>query len=401
MGGGNRLPSGNNTENNFHCEPNQIYVNNNITCICNNYGYWPHKQCQETFQTLLSKNNNKTKCQPNSYVIIQCNVCRCNSEGAIDRKHCTKNICNDEVQQYNTRKSNSLSYVHGTCKKQNWYALAPCQFCYCVNDNKLLCNTGHYTKKLALGSYNLTLCGKDLIKEAIQLTPGNQNSLQQNEVKNVMERSKKLDSTTPSTMRYTSKEQGHVVIEVNREGNENIVEDNIKGNDNEDLYSDSDEEYENVDVNNVIAREGIFTQMPYQDEEPDNSMEINYVDSTGDVSDQVADSDNEIVIESIVKPSPQHPKNNVVEISTAMNSILSYLKKTDDAKLKTVIDNKNLLKFSIPKVLEKVFKMALRRSMLTLKNDTKCVPGAVEAVKCNTCFCLKNAKMLCTKKVCK
>ncbi|XP_052756250.1 uncharacterized protein LOC113511217 [Galleria mellonella] len=246
-------------------------------------------------------------------------------------------MCKDKIQQYtsNPRKSNILSHVYDTYERKNWYSLAPCQFCYCVNENKLLCNRGRYlTKKLELRNYNLSVCGEDLIKEAIELIPDIQNTLRQNKKKDVagyleMQQNKFSSIVNTSfTIIDIAKEENNIAIEVNREGNEdeNIVLGNIN---KKDSSSKSDEDIENKEAKIITRKEETKSNTP-----------------------------------------------------------------------KTIQGNTDFLKFSLPTVLKNVLKMVLRKSMVTLNNDSKCVPGSTEVLKCNTFFCLKNSKMLCTNKVC-
>lgn len=58
------------------------------------------------------------------------------------------------------------------------------------------------------------------------------------------------------------------------------------------------------------------------------------------------------------------------------------------------------IKFPLPDVLSKFLNLVMRKSMVTIDSGTDCTPGSTTKVDCNTCFCLVNKKMICTKNVC-
>ncbi|XP_046973716.1 uncharacterized protein LOC124540286 [Vanessa cardui] len=63
--------------------------------------------------------------------------------------------------------------------------------------------------------------------------------------------------------------------------------------------------------------------------------------------------------------------------------------------------NKNkVLSFKLPNVFENLLNLVLRKSMVSLNWGNNCKPGTTIKVKCNTCFCLTNGKLLCTEKKC-
>ncbi|KAG6460622.1 hypothetical protein O3G_MSEX012110 [Manduca sexta] len=345
------------------CQPNMIYTTDTMTCICDKTGQWPHRKCKEIFQTLNTNNS----CEPNSYVILDCNICRCGSNGRIEEERCTQNVC--KKHKLNTRR---LSNVYGSCEVRNWYSLAPCQFCYCVSQNKLVCNTGNnYAKKLDLGTYHLNECGKGLIYEAIALIPDNDLTLR---FGNFMTNSV---TSTPKLPKHVIQDNHNVVINVEKE---NKIE--SKEKDSDESSSDSDE---NKPMTTKIVKNIPSTQI-YSDGE-NTSKENGYTDN------KEADSGMEIGVEVAQIPKKTMRTTKKITLTTSEPKSLEDFKKLgQDLGMK--------LKMTLPRMLDQMFKMALRKSMLSVKKDTKCVPGTTEAVKCNMCFCMKNGKLLCTNNVC-
>lgn len=152
------------------CHPHKIYNRDETICICNPDGRWPHKSCHDIFGSMPTSKITKEKCIPGSYVVIDCNICLCNDKGQIDNERCTKNEC-DPIKVSNQRRNSKSGQVYAKCKAKNWYSFAPCQFCYCLNNNKLMCNPGTKSRtSVKLGTYNFSVCEADLLKEATQLS---------------------------------------------------------------------------------------------------------------------------------------------------------------------------------------------------------------------------------------
>ncbi|XP_021198069.3 uncharacterized protein LOC110381957 [Helicoverpa armigera] len=415
------------------CNPNQLYVQKLITCICTKDGRWPHKNCYETFQSLPPSNVVKHECEPDSYVSIDCNVCRCGPKGIILSDRCTKNTCDEEVHRRNM-KPNSM---YSNCEVKNWYSLAPCQFCYCINQNKLVCNTGnYYSKKLELGSYNLRICGKDLITEAVELIPGNQKALRTESQKAT---TKEMARVSPKPTPHKMHKNQNIAIEVNRESNEIYTLPTTKTtNDNltesVEYYTDSEEAIK-AQLNNPapqksvisstvptpaptaqqLLKDGKSTKFPIvegdemlnespNEEGDENSSENESVNVGPEVPETSSTTESAIMLhanenandnanENANENADGNPefdpnKGTVVEISKGSNTAGSYQYAG------------NTIKISLPKVLNKVFQLALRKSMVTLSKETKCKPGSTTVQDCNMCFCLKNSKLLCTKNKC-
>lgn len=349
------------------CEPNMIYVQDDITCLCNKRGQWPHERCDDIFLTL--SNELRTECEPNSYVKVDCNICRCDSDGKIDSKHCTKNKC-----KKSRRKSRrSSSQMFGSCKAGNWYSMAPCQFCYCANDNKLICNTGrHYLPQLEVGNSNFSICGKNLIQEATELIPKNDNTLR---------------GQKPSNEVFNTQKEGKVPYQ-NFISIENEEEIGKFGYDNKpvDEYAAAERNpnyNENTEKKEMLRKlPTANTQIPYQSVEIYSSNSI----EEHNLSEEDNRSSKNIAIDAYVQTS-RKPNNNDKETS---DKFINDLKKLEDN-----------LRIDFPGILDKVFKIAIRKSMVTLSKNKECAVGTIEIVKCNTCYCLKSGKMLCTNKTCK
>ncbi|XP_048001286.1 uncharacterized protein LOC125238042 [Leguminivora glycinivorella] len=156
------------------CQPNTVYILGFTSCICTTESVWPHKACYDAFGLLPTKLAKKPTClAPQEYVKVDCNVCRC-TNGQIDPSRCTHNDCGEKKprSRKNTEESKDL---FGQCAVKNWYSLAPCQFCYCVETNKLMCSTSvsHPSRygQMNLGASPLILCGAGLLREIAAMVP--------------------------------------------------------------------------------------------------------------------------------------------------------------------------------------------------------------------------------------
>ncbi|KAJ0171384.1 hypothetical protein K1T71_012934 [Dendrolimus kikuchii] len=354
-----------------------VYVHNTATCICTNEGSWPHDQCKNILKSLPPGNTKKELCQPMSYITIDCNVCYCNAKGRIDSNRCTRNICENEIRTKGRR--SGTSSVYGSCTIKNWYSLAPCQFCYCIHENKLVCNTGNNYEKLELGTYNLNVCGKDLIKEALELMP-NAKGLRYGE--STTTKPLKEATTIPSV------HGNSIAINVNREQKE------FNDAENDEFDSTEEEELQQNDkivtttIKN-IARKGV-TRMPYDNDDDDTNDE-------NDFAYDRKDDDGESGVElEVPVETPSFP-------SKIRSSVLNNIKPKTGASidsLQTLQQHlQNTMSLNFPKVIDKVFKMAMRKAMIMV--DEPCEPGSVKVLdECNICFCMKNNKSLCTNDKC-
>ncbi|XP_053618158.1 uncharacterized protein LOC128679757 [Plodia interpunctella] len=378
------------------CQPRVVYVREDVVCICNKRGRWPHAKCDKAFQSFNQNNTAIQRCEPNSYVKVDCNMCRCDSNGQIDKEYCTKNNCT-EIHVKTARKSLSLPQsVHGHCEPSNWYSLAPCQFCFCINTNKLVCNTADfYVNKLQLGKYNLNVCGKELIKEAIELIPTDSldNSLRGNNDKKVFTTTFLPPVTRLSTKATTKSNGVNNLPMVVREVITHKKVDELDGS--TEYYDDEGKldtpktnlaitEVKPETVDNIIEKEstimGDNKNVEYEEEDNENfdSRSSKYAN---------------------VKPNTANPAINVDQIIINVDKPLNktqHQKLTGDRKTK---DN-YVLDVFVPNVLESLFNMQMRKSMVKVDVDSDCFPGTKETVGCNTCFCLNNGKKLCTDKVC-
>ncbi|XP_063369888.1 uncharacterized protein LOC134658209 [Cydia amplana] len=162
------------------CQPNVVYKQGFTSCMCTAEGLWPHTVCYDTFGQLPMESIKKKTCEPQGYVQVECNICRCNDNGEVDSTRCTINEC--DVKKPYFRKNNEANQANkdlfGQCLVRHWYSLAPCQFCYCVDTNKLMCSTSVIQAKrqgqMNLGPTALVHCGPGLIKEIAALVPHQQ-----------------------------------------------------------------------------------------------------------------------------------------------------------------------------------------------------------------------------------
>ncbi|KAF9420496.1 hypothetical protein HW555_003246 [Spodoptera exigua] len=392
------------------CYPNQLYVQDLMTCICTKDGRWPHKSCHKAFQVLAPEKIKTHKCKPDSYVRVDCNVCRCGPDGQIINDRCTRNACEDDGFRRNSLKSNN---VFSKCEVRNWYSLAPCQFCFCVRENKLICNTGSdYSKNIQVGSYNLKICGNDFIREALELIPDNErllrlrlalanpniSSLQPPIVNTVV-----TSESTPNSVQLNNEQNNEV--ELNREGNESKIPYlSLAGDSNtsssDEYYSDTEEEVldqkshlEQTTKKVVttakpakteqVQSPGRFTKFPFQDG-----------DDINEGGTEESSEDDSINMKAVVD---RFPESTLLTPRSAPIIPAAHLE--DDKSLKDIdnglkspeyqyVDDKT--KINLPSVLNKVLQMALRKSMVSLKRGSKCKPGTTTINDCNSCFCLKN-----------
>lgn len=359
-------------------------------CKCDKDGNWPNEECIWAFKIV---NATSKHCTPGTYVMVnECKICLCDKNGKIDKIYCTENCpaSRQGSRKDKRRSSQTLDSVYGSCEPKNWYSLAPCQFCYCVDVNKLVCNTGNrqHNTMLELGSYNLTICGKDFMTEAIDLVPGGKNTLlRQGSVK--INRLVKPSPPQPPPKSYQfqpvtpkAKTTPKSTHQVNRDSSEKIENDKDKA----EYYSDSEEKKEAV-ISKGISREGLSTQQPYEEVDDRNSNESNELDGEEDrKEDGSLHDDNE-----------EEGKKEIRSPGQEMLRQLLGREQTNVGK----DQNTKVLKLNLPSVLDKIFKMALRKSMVKLDTETNCEPGTTKKVNCNVCFCLTNGKLLCTDKSCK
>lgn len=366
--------------------------------MCLKNGRWPHKHCRNVFNDMPSKQT----CTPNSYVIEGCNVCHCGPSGKIDRKHCTQNDCSEIIT------SRRLNKVNGNCEPGNWYSLAPCQFCYCVNENKLVCSTGNnkLNEILELGAYNLTVCGKQMIKEVIELAPEVLKSLRSGKnspTEEVMTQLTTRPATAetvlpkPAILHTKHKKSQGMTIDDGKQDNRDEKE-NVKNMNQIDKDADSDS---NSDDDISIARarkptrplpkrhQPVTTPIPYQE---DKTSEESTVSDKPNISGETKAISVNKKAHLQIPLSAKLTFENVMETQEAKPDL-------DNAASKDTKDD--VYKVNIPSVLDKILSMSMkRRSMVKLNTQSNCVPGETKKVDCNNCFCLTNGKLLCTHKSC-
>lgn len=300
--------------------------------------------------------------------------------------------------------------VYGSCEAQNWYSLAPCQFCYCISENKLVCNTGNnFPKKLHLGTYNLSVCGKDVIKDAINLIPNKNQALRfrKNETTNDPD---VIDTSTESlTYMKLNDEYNEKMVEVEQQRIEQqllqqqqqqlehpqLQQQQPNTNDFDEYDTDFDESNTQI----PIAREGSSTKFPYEeddnhysDSENENPTGVQY-----EMEKQESSPDNLIAFNKAA--SQPNPTPKVFPQHFEWPGLQTG--QTSNPHTKEAFNLGDALKPYLPVALGKVFQMALRKSMVSIDAHSNCTPGTTTVFKCNACFCLKNNKLLCTDNECK
>lgn len=264
-----------------------------------------------------------------------------------------------------------------------------------MNQNKLVCNTGnYYTRNLDLGSYKLNVCGKDLIKEAIELIPDNLRTLRTRPgATNISTVAKnKVQPLTEPNSNDISKNNN---LEIN------LDQEKKPNNTSGEYYSDETEaeQQKKPSLSPIPGSTTMpttisvrITQMPTQDidttEEDSGDKTIENLEPkiTEELDDKTVEDDDHESVEIEVQMDPKPSVRAIPVEDIEKGKIYKYDGKT--------------LKINVPKALNKVFKMALRKSMVSLSKDTECIPGATIVNDCNICFCLKNSKLLCTNHKC-
>ncbi|KAJ8710289.1 hypothetical protein PYW07_009655 [Mythimna separata] len=408
------------------CVPNQLYVQNLITCICTKDGRWPHMSCKDTFQSLPPRNVITHSCEPDTYIPIDCNVCRCGPDGKILNDRCTRNACEDDIQRRTSYTPTNT--VFSKCEDKYWYSLAPCQFCFCVNQNKLLCNTGnYYNRNLDLGSYKLNVCGKDLIKEAIELIPDSLRTLRTNQNNKTSENQRPLTHANSNNMAI------EFVPIINSKKKPTQVIESVKINNNKGYHFAKVE----PKTQHQEEKQTPHKSRPVHTTTTTEVIELVNINNNKDYPSDDLEAENQHQEE---KPTP-NPTNNeqhstrgipVARFHIKKNgekadvNIVNGIEEDDDnsmgipievefeqspptrPKLRTRSDEKivpyqyegDTLRVNIPKALNKAFQIAVRKSMVTLSKTKNCTPGATTVHDCNMCFCLKNTKLLCTSHKC-
>ncbi|CAG9792939.1 unnamed protein product [Diatraea saccharalis] len=295
-----------------------------MTCICNKNGTWPHIKCNEELKSLSQNKEVKNSCEPNTYVQVECNVCRCDPEGNVDENHCTKNEC-DGHKSSSRRQSDDNNKLYGDCESGTWYSLAPCQFCYCVNINKLVCNTG--TRSMAnkiylqLGAYSLNICGKGLGKELRDMENENQILLRQGNEIDKVDQQIELSSPKPNFFPKPSVQPAisktHMIINVDKDNkvkepsknNQNIVADNTSS-ESDDSKQEQDK---GLEIKNDIIPYKDSTKLPYDDEEEyeasAQSQEETVVSARDDSFEKITEKQKTYHEQRIAKPEPHYEVN--------------------------------------------------------------------------------------------
>lgn len=348
------------------CQPNITYVNGLESCVCTKTGHWPNTNCSDLFEQFYNDTVFKNKCKEDSYVTVHCNICKCNEGGEINYKRCTRHTCESGNILNKSRKS--IESIPGKCSAKTWYSFAPCQLCYCVAENKLVCNPSNkHLDKLTLGKYKFSVCGDMFLKDTIDLIPFNGESLRLGakrfEPNNTLEIKY---APAPVPPEYVPNEE---TINAQR-----MYVDRSSG-------SNSIESGEDTDVSNVYTG----TRMP----ELDRIVSSERVNIHKPKSEEIPD-------EIPVKEKGKKPKSNKIENKIIVSSNIGLRnqgKKSEETYYR---------EFNLSDIFKKFLglRKAPTRRAVSLVSKSACKPGSEIAKDCNMCYCMRNGNLLCTKKLC-
>ncbi|XP_061724042.1 uncharacterized protein LOC133530201 [Cydia pomonella] len=320
------------------CQPNTLYIQGYTSCICTAEGQWPHRVCYDLFSHLPMESTKKKTCEPQGYVQVECNICRCNDNGEVDSTRCTINECDVEKSHFR-KNSEANKNLFGQCIVKNWYSLAPCQFCYCVDTNKLMCSTSvvqaNRQGQMNLGPSALVLCGPGLLKEIAALVPNQKRSRSIKSSKEDESRSNGVDAKIRRNTKVTT-------------------------------------QYDRNDIEKKTKKVKALAE--YRSGPVDDQLQMAYYD----------------VPEADGKENKMNTDEMTLDIAATFDANNRRHRKQNGGP--PMMYNYD------PLVAARDF-LKVRRS-LKLVETGKCKLGTAINVKCNLCHCLKNGKMLCTDKKC-
>lgn len=271
--------------------------------------------------------------------------------------------------------------------------MAPCQYCYCANKNKLLCNTGGAsTSALQLGSYKLSVCETNLQQDINALYP---KPLRDGPVESEVTRGTEavedkaddvadddfpgIDAKSIDVEGYKADEQDDENETENTETiDTTVIQPSTKGSVKKTVKKQIIRKEKHVGATFTTT---LTPEQPSGDEE--NSASNDKVDGGLNIDlDQPAADSHQNKEEQLEKTELRHqPASTDSNEKTKSSSIFIHTGTLTD-------------------MLDKFIHLAIRKSMMTLQPGGSCVPGSETRVQCNSCFCLKNGKMLCTNKNC-
>lgn len=379
----------------------------------------------------------KEKCIPGSYVVIDCNICRCNDKGQIDNDRCTKNEC-DPIKVSNQRRNSKSGQVYAKCKAKNWYSFAPCQFCYCLNNNKLMCNPGTKSRtSVKLGTYNFSVCEADLLKEATQLSSHGK------EGENILRLKKDTKtpvSTTEKTTKKTAAKSNYKVIDLEIDENDDNDDDDGKVEEQHVKIKATQSKIEKIDSQDFSESndeseigEEKFTKQPYAENDVERNIDNdggrtedrddkNEEGESGDVSEEempdkligreapldveVKSSEDESGPGMAIKFDWNKEKKLQSQEKLTANDKKPSKKRKKSSKHDGKKHGEETVDFDLGKAIKNNLPMMVGqvlsnlRKSVNLDSENDCEPGTRIQVGCNVCHCLKNKKMICTGNKC-
>ncbi|CAH2057069.1 unnamed protein product, partial [Iphiclides podalirius] len=349
------------------CQPNLTYEHDFETCVCTRDGEWPNKRCSTHFGEIYK--SLPRECEPNTYVKVHCNVCKCDKWGALNYGKCTKHVCERNSGPSNRNSRKSIESVTGKCTLNVWYSFAPCQLCFCVSKNKLVCSPAkNQLKTKYFGKYNFTVCGKMFLKESVDLIPTAGQMLK-------LDKDRHVAKTQPGITLKNSDEQQED-SNSNEKRSKYIVnqeEDTSEAENNSDKETDDEK----------TRKDELITQMSFQVDDKPVSKESNKVVNI-DLNNESNSNEEEPKV--TVKPTIFYPD----QLDDDGDNLSA---KNDWMQEKIEQENKPYFGLNVANIL-KVLNLGSRkhslRKMVSLDSKGTCEPGTKMAVECNTCFCMRN-----------
>lgn len=314
--------------------------------------------------------SNHENCEPNTFILIDCNVCHCSLDGKIDKTLCTKNKCNnDEVNILR------LNPTVDRCKLTHWYQISRCHLCYCVNEHTLICNSDNKQEKVHLGEYDLYDCGENLIKALSKLVPPKERILRS--VKKKVRSKTKNTSLKSQLLKLKSTVEQTSTPKIILLSSDKFLNPSESSDEKAEINTDKEIKFRNFKSKDKLSMETDtksrgFMEDLFNNDEYISSLNTNSIELNADSSTDSKTIGNSLLESDI---TAEVNDDNVNNKATKFNIDLSN-------------------------ILDTILSLAVRKSMVSIGSGYNCEPGSTVKKGCNTCFCLANGKLLCTKKIC-
>lgn len=242
--------------------------------------------------------------------------------------------------------------------------MSKCQLCYCVNKNKLICNVNNSRDKVKLGSYKLYDCGENLINNLLKIVHSDE-MLLRSVTKKPHIKNKNTAMRTKTEI-ITENTSIPMVILLNSE--ESV--DSFK----------SKEDKAAINMNIEIAYENFYDK---------DSAPIDTVPKRKLFLKNFGDGDDGINIDTVEYNGDLDQESKLIQ-----NHV------DTDSDVSKEVNINDLSGVDLPKILENILSLSMRKSMVSVSSGKECKPGTSVKDGCNTCFCLTNGKTLCTNRNC-